>query len=100
MLSHDIGVTTLVHLRQRVGVDEVQHSLEHPWLHVIDSYMACALLLHRAKEFRHEHRGTSTEHDPMRGERLVADLERDVRLLPGLTTGGGQCAGSCRMVAP
>jgi hypothetical protein len=51
---------------------------------VIDPYMARGILLHLAKELRHEHRCPSGEHEPMRSEGLLADLERDVRYELGL----------------
>nr|AWA44752.1 hypothetical protein SS91I14_000011 [Saccharum spontaneum] len=81
-LNHSPFHTTVRNLVACVSVDEVQHSLEHPWLQVIDTYMASSLLLHRAKEFRHEDRGPSTKYKLMCGERLIVDLERDVCFHP------------------
>ena len=83
MLGHDRRIAARVRRRrlwQRVGVDVVEHGAEHPWLHVVDLDGAArrVLLLHRAEELRHGHRGPGAEHEPVRREGLAADAERDV----------------------
>jgi hypothetical protein len=54
MLSHGNGIT-FVQLRKLVHVDEVKHSPEHSWLHVINPYDTAVPLLHEAEELCHEH---------------------------------------------
>jgi len=61
--------------------------------------VACGRLLHLPKELRHEHRRPSGEHGPVRGEALLADLERDVRSYLGLEEARGACACACLMAA-
>ena len=81
MLRHGYHLV-VVFLGQRVVVDEVEHGLEHPRLHVVDTDRLPVVVTarrHRAEELRHEHRRPGGEHAPVRRECLVADLDRDVR---------------------
>lgn len=73
------------HLGQRLGVHELQHGPEDPWLDVLDAYGAAVgtgALLHGAEELRLEDGRPRGEHAPVSTERLPAGLEHDVGGLP------------------